>query len=265
MGEAINLAEYIDIIKRRKLVIISIILLFMIGGGFLQYKQKQSYIPTYTSTVSVKININKETKKDSKSSSKSSSKKSKSEEEYNPYSSPSSLESSNLNQSIAEKYSSLAVSKRAIMELIGNLRLKMSYEALRSSINVLPQESIPEFIDITVKNANPETARKIANEMPIVFNNEIKRVIGLDCVEVIYDASEPYVNTPEKTNTFRNFTLIGIALAIFVVLLLEVLNNKVITPDDAEKYWGLPVIGVIPYEKENTKGKKDKKTSIQKD
>ena len=91
--------------------------------------------------------------------------------------------------------------------------------------------------------------------MPKIFNDELKRVIGLDCVQQLYDASEAKENAKPVDNTFRNFTLVGIALAIFVVLLLECLDNKIVTPDDAEKYWGLPVIGVVPFEKENTKGK----------
>ena len=43
-----------------------------------------------------------------------------------------------------------------------------------------------------------------------------------------------------------------------MVLLLECIDNKIVTPEDAEKYWELPVIGIVPLEKENAKGKKVK-------
>ena len=246
MGETINIREYLDIFKKRKLIIFIILLIFMLVGGLLQYKHDESYIPTYSSTVSVRINTAKNTK---------SKKKDKDEKDNtNYYDSP--LTNSTLNQSIATSYYSLATSKRAMTELIKKLNLQGTPESVSSGIMVTTQENIPEFIDIRVTNTDSRLAQKIANAMPEVFNNELKKVIGLDCVEVLYDASEPLINAKPKDNTFRNLTLVGIVLAIFVVLLLECLDNKIVTPDDAEKYWGLPVIGIIPYEKENTKGKK---------
>lgn len=260
MGETINISEYIDIFRKRKKIIIITIIMFMLAGGFLTYRHNKAYIPTYSSTVSVRINVNKPAKSSSssKNSSSKSSSKSNTSKEQTITTYGASLESSALNQSIAEKYSSLATSKRAMMDLIDKLDLKTTPEAISSQISVTPQESLMEFIDITVTNYDAKLAQKIASAMPDVFNEEIKTVIGLDCVEVLYDATEPMTNPKPQDNSFRNFTLIGVAFAIFIVLLLECLDNKVVTPEDAEKYWGLPVIGVVPFEKDNIKGKKNK-------
>ena len=62
MGETINIREYLDIFKKRKLIIFIILLIFMLVGGLLQFKHDKSYIPTYSSTVSVRINTAKNTK-----------------------------------------------------------------------------------------------------------------------------------------------------------------------------------------------------------
>lgn len=263
MGESINISEYIDIFKKRKWVIFITIIIFMIAGGVLQYRNYKSYIPTYSSTVSVRINVNKKIESDQKSSSKKNSKEKTQEEQYILDANTASLQSSALNQSIAEKYYSLATSKRAMMDLIDKLNLKTTPEIMANQITVAPQESLMEFIDITVIDTDPELARKIASTMPEVFNKEIKTVIGLDCVELLYDATEPMINPRPQDNTFRNFTIVGIALAIFIVLLLECLDNKLVTPDDAEKYWGLPVIGVVPFEKESAKGKKGRSVKME--
>lgn len=260
MGEAINISEYIDIFKKRKIVILITIIIFIIAGGVLQYRHDKSYIPTYSSTVSVKINVNKKTASEESSSSKKNSKSKTSDEEETSTINMASLESSALNQSISEKYYSLATSKRAMMNLIDKLSLNTTPEIMANRIIVTPEESLMEFIDITVIDTDPKLAQKIASTMPEVFNKEIETVIGLDCVEVLYDATEPMINAKPQDNTFRNFTIVGIALAIFIVLLLECLDNKIVTPDDAEKYWGLPVIGVVPFEKESAKGKKLKMT-----
>lgn len=245
MGETINIREYLDIFKKRKKIIFIILLIFMLVGGLLQFKHDKSYIPTYSSTVSIRINTAKNTKSNEKD-----------DEEYNTNYYNSSLANSTLNQSIATSYYSLATSKRAMTELIKKLDLQETPETVSSGIIVTTQENIPEFIDIKVTNTDPGLAQKIANAMPEVFNDELIRVIGLDCVEVLYNASESLANAKPQDNTFKNLTLVGIVLAIFVVLLLECLDNKIVTPDDVEKYWGLPVIGIVPYEKENVKGKK---------
>lgn len=264
MGDSINISEYLEMIKKRKVVIIAIVFISMLAGGLLQFMHNKSYIPTYTSTVSVRININKRTEKEpSEKDSKSDKDDKKSKDSNTEDSSKSTvsygtLESSTINQNISDKYSSLAVSKRAMMDLINRMNLNTTPEFMQSQITVTPEENLSEFIDISVTNTNAQLAQKIAKEMPDVFNEEIKKVIGLDCVEVLYDATEPSVNPKPQDNTFRNFSIIGIVIAIFIVLLLECLDNKVVTPDDAEKYWDLPVIGVVPFEKENAKGKKIK-------
>lgn len=259
MGESINISEYIDIFKKRKWIIFITIIIFMIAGRVLQYRHDKFYIPTYSSTVSVRINVNKEIASEEKSSSKKSSKEKTQNEESALDSNTASLQSSALNQSIAEKYYSLATSKRAMMDLINQLNLNTTPEIMSNQITVAPEENLMEFIDITVRNTDSALAQKIASTMPEVFNKEIKTVIGLDCVEVLYDATEPMINPKPQDNTFRNLTIVGIVLAIFIVLLLECLDNKLVTPDDAEKYWGLPVIGVVPFEKQSAKGKKGNK------
>lgn len=283
MGESINITEYLEIFKKRKKVIFVILLIFILAGGLLQFKHSRSYVPMYSSTVSLRINTAKNSQQQTTSETDGDTKKKSSKNKDNDsdeeeksdtkdtqsnsstsslesqyYYASSSLQSSTLNQSIAEKYSSLAVSKRAMNELIETLGLKETTSSLASSITVTPQENLLEFIDITVVNTNRELAQKIAETVPTVFNNEMKRVIGIDCVEVLYNPTQPYIVPKAQDNTFRNFTIIGIVLAIFVVLLLECVDNKIVTPDDAENYWGLPVIGVVPFQGENAKGKKQK-------
>ena len=82
MGERINIQEYLDMIKRRKWIIISILLLSLALGGFRMYQNYVSYVPTYTSSVMVKVDTMKvqkeeaakEREKESKKGSKKNSK-----------------------------------------------------------------------------------------------------------------------------------------------------------------------------------------------
>ena len=59
MGERINIQEYLDMVKRRKWIIILIVLLSLALGGFRMYQNYVSYVPTYTSSVMVKVDTMK--------------------------------------------------------------------------------------------------------------------------------------------------------------------------------------------------------------
>ena len=58
---------------------------------------------------------------------------------------------------------------------------------------------------------------------------------------------------PCKTQKAMNIAIslvLGAMLGIFVAFILEFLDTSIKTPEDVEKYLGLPVIGTIPYLKE---------------
>ena len=248
MQESINIREYIDIFKRRKLVVIFILVAFLIMGVYKTYQSNKYYVPIYQSTVSVRINNLKAYNKSNEDN----------QENMQYYGN--SLSNSSLNQNIATSYSSLATSKRAMLEIIKKLDLDTTPEALAGQISVIPQEQIPEFIDITVTDTDAELARKIAAEVPNAFNKELIKVIGLDCVEKLFEASESTVVPRVMNNSIPKYGLIGLVLAIFIVLLLECLDNKIVTPDDVEEYWGVPLAGMIPYD--NGKGIGRVKTEV---
>ena len=70
MEQSINLREYVDMFKRRKLIVIFIMIICLGLGAYKTYKNYVSYVPTYRSTITVRINTTKNVKK-SKSSDKS--------------------------------------------------------------------------------------------------------------------------------------------------------------------------------------------------
>lgn len=60
MQETVNIKEYLDIFKRRKWIIIIVILISLGLGGYITYRNYNSYVPTYASNVTVRINTMKE-------------------------------------------------------------------------------------------------------------------------------------------------------------------------------------------------------------
>ena len=243
MQNSINIREYIEIFKRRKIVVMFILIIFLSRGAYLTYKNEKAYVPIFKSIVSVRIN-NLKTYSEPEGDDENS--------DNNRATYGYSLSNSSLNQNIATSYSSLATSKRAMQEVIKNLDLSITPEALASKITVVQQEKIPEFIDITVRDTDFQLTQRIASQVPAAFNNELIKVIGLDCVEQLFEASEPTLVQKPIDITIIKYGLAGIIISIFIALLLECLDNKIVTPDDVEKYWEAPLVGMIPYD--NGKG-----------
>ena len=89
----------------------------------------------------------------------------------------------------------------------------------------------------------------IANAIPKVFTKEVQRITKANGAEVIDTAVLP--ENPIKPNKLMNVaiaTVLGLMISLFVVFLLEYMDNKIKKPEDIEKHLGLPILGVVPKE-----------------
>ncbi len=223
----INIKEYILIFKKRKLIIFLIMSISLAGGFVLKYNNEKNQVIMYETSTRIRINTAKNN----------------SEIGFSPA-------TTSLNQSISDTYLSLAKSKYTLTEMKKILKSDLSPEAIGAKYTLTPDEINTEFIDITVKDTDPKRAVKIANAVPKAFNNELKKTINIDCIEVIDKAQEPTSPLPAiKSDAPKKMLIVGAVISIFVVLLLEFLNNKIVTPKDVEEYWEIPLLGVVPYVK----------------
>ncbi|UBK69221.1 tyrosine-protein kinase domain-containing protein [Clostridium perfringens] len=155
----------------------------------------------------------------------------------------------NYNQLLGETYKPIVKSRKVAEEIKKNLNLEEDYHAISNSIDINSVSG--PVMNITVKNTDPKVAREIANEVPIVFGDELEKIAKVNGVQVIDEALLP--TRPISPNKFRNLALggiIGLAIAIFVVLLLDYFDNKVKTPEELENTLDTPLLGVVPFENE---------------
>lgn len=275
MGERINIQEYLDMIKRRKWIIISILLLSLALGGFRMYQNYVSYVPTYTSSVMVKVDTMKvqkeeaakEREKESKNGSKKNSKDNTDTSSYGQTANNGtgqSTEGYNLynysaiaqDESIASRYYTYAADSAAYDKVAQVAGVRASKVM---SISASQSEDRLEEINITVTSSDAKSAQLIAAAMPKVYGDLLLKETGIDCVSTVYDAT-PGVRSHKRVDTsVPRYGLGGLVIAIFIVLLLEILNTKIITPDDVEKYWELPLLGVVPAFDEGPHSKKKKR------
>ncbi len=151
-------------------------------------------------------------------------------------------------QKLAVTYGEIIKSRIVLEDVIKDLKLDYEYEDLVKNITVYPIEET-QIISIAVQDANKEKARDIANEIPKVFAEEAKRITKANDIQVIDKAIIP--KEPVKPNKIMNIlvaAIVGMMTGLFIVFLIEYLDNKLKTTQDIEKYLGLLVLGVVPTE-----------------
>ena len=223
MEETIDLREYFAIIKKRFWIIAIITVVAMVVSGVISFFMLS---PVYEakSTLIVNTEKNEETQMITG-------------------------DQFSVSQKLAVTYGEIIKSRAVLESVISNLKLDSEYEDLVEKITVSPVKDT-QIISISVQDTNPKKARDIANEIPKVFEKEVKRITKANDIQVIDKAILP--ENPIKPNKMMNVAIaafLGMMIGLFVVFVLEYLDNKIKTPQDVEKHLDLPILGVIPNEK----------------
>ena len=223
MEETVDLREYFGIVKKRFWIVALITIIAVVVSGVISFFMLN---PVYEakSTLIVNTEKNEETQMITG-------------------------DQFNVTQKLAVTYGEIIKSRAVLEDVIKNLKLDNEYEDLVKNVTVSPVKDT-QIISISVQDTNKEKARDIANEIPKVFKKEAKRITKANDIQVIDKAILP--QSPIKPNKMMNMAIaavLGAMIGLFVVFLIEYLDNKLKTPQDIEKHLGLSVLGVVPNEK----------------
>lgn len=130
--------------------------------------------------------------------------------------------------------------------MVSNLNIDVSEEELRKNISVTAKDET-EVIQITVSNENAAYAAKIANEIAKVFSEMVSEIYNIDNIHIVDEAE--VASVPSNINHVKDvliFALAGLVIAIMYVLIANMLDTTIKTPEDIEKGFGLPVLVSIP-------------------
>ncbi|MFI3084420.1 MULTISPECIES: YveK family protein [Streptococcus] len=106
------------------------------------------------------------------------------------------------------------------------------------------------ILSITVSDADPNEAARIANSLRTVAAQKIIEVTKVSDVTTLEEAVP--AETPSTPKTSRNIAvglLGGGVLAVGLVLIFEILDDRVKRPQDIEEVMGLTLLGVVPDSK----------------
>ena len=236
MNESIDLKEYINIFRKRGWIVLLTTIIAITISGILSFFVIE---PVYQAQLTFMVNFNQNENAQI------------------------TQEDMDYGTKLVETYKPIIKSRKVTQKIKNNLNLSMSQSEIGDAIQI---NSISgPVMSVTVNSTNPVLAANIANEVPEVFGKELKRIAKVDGIEVIDMAKAP--NSPVSPNKIKNIimaAIIGIVIGIFIVLLLEVLDNKVKTVEDIEKYIELPVLGSISEFDNKKLDKKHKKKSKRK-
>ena len=229
--EEINLKELFDYIKERLLMIIIMVLAVLVIGSVYSVFVKT---PMYRSKTSIVL-----VSDDGQAGTQSTISQSDVQ----------------LNKGLVPTYKEIVTSRKIIEKVITNLSIDYTYEELVKMVTV-SNNTNTEIIEITVKNADKALAADIANEIRIVFGDEIKNIYQLQNVKTVDKATE--AEKPYNINIFKDlviYLLIGIVVSFGTIFVIYYFDTTIKSADEIEKKLGLPVVGIIPKVKRKDSSK----------
>lgn len=152
-----------------------------------------------------------------------------------------------LNKSLVSTYSELIKSKNILSEVIENLGIDKSEGGLKANISVSEVEDT-DLIQISVVDADPTLAQRIAKEIAIVFIEKVANGVYKINNAQVWDAAE-VPEVPYNINHAKDlliFAAAGLVVACIYVLIANMLDTTVKSKEDIERKLGLTVLTSMP-------------------
>jgi capsular polysaccharide biosynthesis protein len=152
---------------------------------------------------------------------------------------------------VIRQYSQQILSDRFLNQVIDDLRLDLSPEALREKISAAGTAD-NLAIQIQVDDPDPVTAQRIAKDLAAVFveNHQIEMapIEPRDRIDLkVYDDPQPgTLHSPKTRVNVMAGAIFGLLLGAIIAFLIEYSDDTIKSAEDVERYISLPAVGSIP-------------------
>lgn len=233
MEEAISLQEILKIIRKRILLIISLVVISVgVSVGISFYLLS----PLYQAQTQILVN-----------------QKSSLSDVY-------AWQSIDTDLRLINTYNVIITNTAILTPVIDKLNLDVTPEELAKQISV-SNENDSKVVNISVLDSNPKHAVEISNTISEVFKEKVPELMRVDNISILSKAKLSENPIPIKPNKILNIMIavvIGLILGVSIAILLEILDTTIKNENDIEEHYGMPVIGVVGLIVE----KKEKKISL---
>jgi capsular polysaccharide biosynthesis protein len=220
MEETISLKELLATLKKRLVMIILITMTAGLVSGVVSYF---FLTPIYQASTQILVNQTKN--------------------EQSLYS-PSEVQT---NLQLINTYNVIIKSPAILDKVIVQLGLDMTASQLNGKITV-GSEKDSQVVNLAVQDSDPKLAADIANKTAEVFQMEIVKIMNVDNVSILAQATVGENQAPIKPQPLLNVAIalvVGMMAAVGLAFLLEYLDSTIKSEQDIERILDLPILGVI--------------------
>ena len=147
---------------------------------------------------------------------------------------------------LVKDYREIILSQDVLEKVVADQKLTMDAKTLGRKVSVtVPADT--RIVSISVRDGKPEEASRIANALREVAAQKIISVTRVSDVTTLEEARP--ATSPSSPNIRRNTmiaTIAGVGFVTIIVLLVELLDDRVKRPEDIEEVMHISLLGVIP-------------------
>jgi len=147
---------------------------------------------------------------------------------------------------LVKDYREIILSQDVLEKVVADQSLTIDAKTLGKKVSVtVPADT--RIVSISVRDGKPEEASRIANALREVAAQKIISVTRVSDVTTLEEARP--ATSPSSPNIRRNTmmaTVAGVGFVVIIVLLVELLDDRVKRPEDIEEVMHLSLLGVIP-------------------
>lgn len=218
--DSFDLADLLQNIRRHIVLLISVTLLFGVCG---YVGTKTLIVPQYEAAVTMIVNTRQDSSKTVTNDNITSA------------------------QNLVSTYSVIIKSNTVLDQVNDTLGLNLSYREMNKTVTVSAVNDT-QIMRIAARNPDRSVAIKIVEQIAEIAPDVIVDTVEAGSCKVISKVMAD--ETPVYPNTLKNtllFMVIGAVQGLaFEIIRLSTRSKNIVDDEDAQKYLGLPVLGVIP-------------------
>lgn len=148
------------------------------------------------------------------------------------------------NIQLVNTYAEIIKSPRIIDE-VAKKNKQFSASQIKSMLSVTTEPE-SQVLNISINGKSKKVSENVANDIATVFKEEMPNIMKVDNVSILSkaDGTGRQVSPNVSANIIFGI-LLGFVLAVLIIIIKELTDNRIKTETDVENELGIPVLGSI--------------------